>query len=244
MRWQLLVGQLLLVSVAAACSHSACLDAGLELKQWKESQWIVNTTSGLPELQNVFCRAGLIGVTRSTANASLALQALCNAQDGTEYFSGSALDAFMASCFASHGSSLKKTAQQPPRSTEPNIPWMLADLVLSSIKTQRKADSWKKVKGYAQLDLLLCSDPSCTLLADLVKVEQEGGGPGRWALATSGIATSTFQTGVGTVAGLGRNRLVTRSEWILLELELASSGSDGTSIQEGVWQTKASAVCS
>jgi hypothetical protein len=54
---------------------------------------------------------------------------------------------------------------------------MLADLVLSSIKTQRKADSWKKVKGYAQLDLLLCSDPSCTLLADLVKVEQEGGVP-------------------------------------------------------------------
>jgi hypothetical protein len=240
MRWQLLLGQLLLVSVAAACSHAACLEAGLELKQLKKSQWLVNTTSGLPEVQNLFCRAGLTGVTRSTANASLALQALCNAQDGTEYFSGSALDAFMASRFASHGTSLYSTAKEPPLSTEPNTPWMLADLVLSSVKTQRKADSWKKVKGEAQLDLLLCSDPSCTLLADLVKVEQEGGAPGRWALATSGIATSTFQTGVGTIAGLGANHLNERPEWV--PLELASSGSDGTSIQEVVWQTKASTV--
>jgi hypothetical protein len=116
---------------------------------------------------------------------------------------------------------------------------MLADIVLSTVKTQQRADSMRRVRGEAQLDLLFCSDSNCTVLADLVKVEQAGAGP-RWSFITSGIATSTFQTSVGTVDGLGANRLIKQREW--LPQALMQGGDDDTNVYQVVWEAKAATV--
>lgn len=221
MRWPrspwALLGLLLLIHVVASdpsCRHTACM------KRLDVSSWPVNTTDGTPARKNVFCRSSLSGVSRSTAVASEALQALCNGQ--WEYFSNSELDAFMASRFVNHSTPLEASAAAHPPSTERNTPWLLADIVLSSTKTQRRADSMRRVVGEAQLDLLLCSNPSCTVLVDLLKVETKAGS--LWSVATSGIAASAFQTSVGTIGGLRPNRLNERRD--LLPLDLVDSGGE------------------
>lgn len=153
----LLLGALAVAAVAAAeCSGTmGCL----RLQQLSADKWEV-FSDGHPVRQNVFCRTTLSVVTRTTTNASRALVALCDAQDNSTFFSGSALDTWMVARFINYSTSLDVTRAERPMSTEPNTPWMLADVVLSSSQEQRRTDSWRKVRGDAQLDLMLCSDPS------------------------------------------------------------------------------------
>lgn len=179
------------------------------------------------------------GVTRESTSATLAIQALCNRQSDKLLEKLLPLDAFMASRFSNHSTTRAATSTETPRSTEPNTPWMLADIVLSSVKTQQRADSMRRIRGEAQVDLLLCSDSNCTVLADVVKVEK-GDARSRWSFITSGIATSTFQTSVGTVAGLGTNRLIEQRG--MLPQELMQGSDDDTSVFEVVWQAKAATV--
>jgi hypothetical protein len=125
-----------------------------------------------PLLKNIYCR-GTLDAAQPTSAASQAREAICD-HSGTKYFSESGLDAFLASRFGgnySYGTGLwRSAASQTPFSTEPNIPWMLADYVITYAANQSRADSWKKVQAEAQVDLLLCSDRKCKVLVDLQTV--------------------------------------------------------------------------
>lgn len=136
---------------AVAASDKACdSPAGcINLQRLAADKWELSD-SGHPARQNIFCRASLSGLTRSTPNASRALEALCSLQQ-PRFYSGSALDAWMAARFLNHSTTLNATATERPLSTEPNTPWMLADVVLTNTQEQRRADSWRKVRGDAQV---------------------------------------------------------------------------------------------
>ncbi|KAG5180139.1 hypothetical protein JKP88DRAFT_247024 [Tribonema minus] len=56
-------------------------------------------------------------------------------------------------------------------STEPHMRGFLADYTLSQEQDTKRFNSSKRLKGSAQLDLFLCSDPSCDVVADLVHID-------------------------------------------------------------------------
>lgn len=121
----------------------------------------------------------------------------------------------MAARFINHSTSLGATAAERPVSTEPNTPWMLADVVLSSSQKQRRAYSWRKVRGDAQVDFMICSDPSCKNMVDLVKVQTPGQpAPEHWYMATSGITAASFQTSMSTAASLRSGDMNERKSWL------------------------------
>jgi hypothetical protein len=51
--------------------------------------------------------------------------------------------------------------------SHPHVPFMLADYLVSVETQQRQVTTFKILKGEAQVNLFLCSDPECTLAADL-----------------------------------------------------------------------------
>lgn len=194
----------------------------------------------------IFCGASLTPVTRSTTNASRALQALCDSWDQSSFFSGSALDAWTAARFINHKTSLKAAAAEQPLSTEPNTPWLLADVVLARSQQQKRPDSWKKVRGDAQVDLMLCSDPSCRVVVDVLRVQRPGRpATKRWVFATSGISTSAFQTGVGTAANLDEGRMQRNDNWVPLDQrkeEQKRGNGEVTTVHDVVWPLSADTV--
>jgi len=234
---------LVLATVVAAAVQSAVGSSnatGVYLEPL--SNWEV-TEERIPVRQNVFCQTSLDMATRSSDNdVSESLRALCSRQKPGKLFSSSALDAFMAARFVDYNTRLNSTIGQQPNSTEPNTPWMLADVVMETIKEQRRADSWRKVRGSAQLDLLLCSDPKCAVLVDVVKVVLPGVPSPRWSMATTGVAASSFQTGIGTANSLATHGTkVTRRDWVPRDLLVkgeANKTRSGTGIQisEVVWR--------
>jgi hypothetical protein len=52
-------------------------------------------------------------------------------------------------------------------SSEPNVPWILADYLIDADKEEVKGDTVKHMHAKAQVDLLLCSDTKCTEVADI-----------------------------------------------------------------------------
>ena len=55
-------------------------------------------------------------------------------------------------------------------STDTNMPWMVADYVLTQTVQQKGVGISKKLYGEAQVDVFLCSDPQCTVMVDMVTV--------------------------------------------------------------------------
>ena len=185
-------------------------DPATELPMSKICDWPYGpgnaTGPGDATRKNVFCSGSLQAPRQLPERAAQALKAICNYQ-GTKYFSDSGLDAFLASRFGdrvrySYGTGLwQKNQSDAPYSTEPNVPWMLADYTVSLSVSQSRVDSTKKVQAEAQIDFLLCSDPQCAVLAELqtISLKKDNdtvGGPSMQGLAWSGIAGSTAQ-GVG-----------------------------------------------
>lgn len=106
------------------CSGPVCLRLQqLRLQQLAADKLTIDY--GKPVRRDIFCSTSLSAVSRTTATASQAVEALCKAQDKSN-----ALDAWMAARIIDHSSALHFTDR--PMSTEPNTPWMLADIVLSS----------------------------------------------------------------------------------------------------------------
>lgn len=217
---------LLSVAVTAVDKGGVCVSLQ-PLKEWQANE-------NHPYVSNIFCRTSLAAVTRSTATASQAVQALCNTQGSNDFFSSSAVDAFMASRFVDPTETLNGTIHEHPNSTDPNTPWMLADVVLTGSKEQKRADASRKLRGIAQVDLILCSDPKCTVVVDLVKVQQPRAAnqpPHPWSMLTSGIQGTSFQMAVSTARGLGDNDLENRSDWLLPQY----GKDEGANAYEVVW---------
>jgi hypothetical protein len=99
-----------------------------------------------------------------------------------------------------------------PWSTEPNIPWLVADYFISMSKSQSLGSVWKAIKGRAQLDLLLCSDPDCTVLADFQNVTN-GEVPGTLTLAFSGLK-GLWNSAWGSVWRVTPSTSHDRVEWL------------------------------
>lgn len=218
-------------SAATAVAAVAAVADGKILHLQPLKNW--TSTNGIPDRKNVFCRtANLEGITRPTAYTSQALQAICNYQERDKFFSGSAIDSFMASRFINLSTSLHATAAEPPKSTEPNTPWMLADVVLTTLKEQKRADSARTVRGRAQVDLFLCVERDCNIIVDILKVQKR---PNVWSLATSGIAADAFQVGVGTAADLQQGDKVLNTKRIPSDL---SKGPDSGKLEvhDVVWR--------
>ena len=55
-------------------------------------------------------------------------------------------------------------------STDKNMPWMVADYVLTQTIEQKGVGISKKLYGEAQVDAFLCSDPDCNVMVDVVTV--------------------------------------------------------------------------
>jgi hypothetical protein len=196
------------------------------------AQWEV--TGNQQARQNIFCKQSLGAVTRSTASAAQAVQALCNLHGSQDLFSSSALDSFMASRFVDPKVSLKSSYQDLPFSTEPNTPWMLADVVLTSSKEQKRAAASRKIRCDAQVDLFICSDPNCTALVDLVKLHHRndaGNASSHWSMVTSGIHGRTFQMTVGTARGLTMQALYPQDSWLPQEYNKTAEDS----VKQVVW---------
>ena len=64
---------------------------------------------------------------------------------------------------------------EPALTSDPHLPWMLADYVLQLEQSQKQVSASKVLKGEAQLDLFLCSDPECTFAADMRVMSTENG---------------------------------------------------------------------
>lgn len=188
---------------------------------------------------DVFCSGSNWGHPRP--DAARALEALCNARKAS-YFSGSALDAFMAARFGgrcAYGIGLPFLPSAPtPCSTEANTPWLLADYILTSTMQQSTGQSWKVIKATGQMDIILCSDPSCQVIMDLVTSDIEcPPGPGE-ALAHRSRALAVpvsgpsfrMVIGVDTIHDDLASRLWPVPEWVPSELHQLT-------IDEVAWRT-------
>lgn len=116
----------------------------------------------------------------------------------------------------------------------------LADLHISACQHSNEASHLPQnslhclvlqVRGDAEVDLMLCSDPTCTVMVDLVKVQKPGEpGPEHWLMASSGITPTSFRTATGTAANLLRGNLEeSTSDSSLL-------ASEATTVHEVIWQ--------
>lgn len=191
---------------------------------------------------NVFCANSIGTITAPTAFAARALEALCDLT-GPQYFSGSALDAFLAGRFAGNYSFGTAGLPDPerlspnPYSTEPNIPWMLADYVITLSETQARADSRKQVMSEAQVDVLLCLDPTFKVLVDLQNVSASIGERGARAAAFSGFS-SILRLGVATINRTMSSSLHSKDQWMPSELKRLINGSGTANVQEVAWHVE------
>lgn len=81
---------------------------------------------------------------------------------------------------------------------------------------------------------MICSDPSCKVLVDLVKVQRPGQpAPEGWYIGTSGITPTSFQLDRGMAAGLGNGNLHENNSWLSSDL----ATKEGMHVHEVLWQT-------
>lgn len=141
----------------------------------------------------------------------------------------------MAVRFVNYSTRMNDTVALHPTSSEPNTPWMLADVVMQTAQEQARAGSVRKVQGDAQVDFLLCSDPKCQVLVDVVKIKALGAKeqPDRRFLAISGIAASSFQTGIATATTTVGSEGVSHPDW--LPPDAQQPGSIKMTINEVIW---------
>ncbi|KAG5183447.1 hypothetical protein JKP88DRAFT_255827, partial [Tribonema minus] len=118
-------------------------------------------------------------------------------QVGAEYMLGSGADLLLAARFAGFGGTAAGGGGAP--STEPNLPSLVADVSVSLTETYTRMDAYKTITGSAQVrfstatslllttgiplptprlnhqvDMLMCSDAACTVVADLALVVPAG----------------------------------------------------------------------
>ncbi|WIA41043.1 hypothetical protein OEZ86_004680 [Tetradesmus obliquus] len=77
--------------------------------------------------------------------------------------------------------------QRHPWSTDQNTPWMLADYFIKLDAQQHRANSEKRIAAEAQVDLLLCNNPNCDVVGDIMMVYN----------VSSGVATTNSSNGQG-----------------------------------------------
>lgn len=212
-------------TMSAIVGHHVSSAAGIglpKLQPLAPEKWPYDK-SGHPARTDIFCTGTLGSITRPTTQASAVLQSLCN-RKGPTYWSNSALDAFLAGRFAgkcSYGVGLwEHNASSTPCSTEPNTPWLLADVVSVLSQEQTRADSWKQVTATAQVDLFLCSDADCTVLSDLqaVHADQHGHDSSTLALSFAGLSTQ-LATGSGTTDSDTTYRAEPIDSWVPPDLQ-------------------------
>ena len=120
---------------------------------------------GACDVGSVFCSTSKgLGVVVQTPNPAQAAASMCALQ-GLGFLNNSAADYMMAGRFG--GGTNGGAYSVGTFSTEPNTPWMMADYSLTLTVLQSRLDSAKAIAGFAQVDLLLCSDPNCSVVADL-----------------------------------------------------------------------------
>lgn len=164
----LILGALLLSRVHAAQPRHA--QDKWQLKPMAKEAWY--GTTGQPLRMAIYC-GNTLGLPSTRT-----IEALCNISNAG-YFSKSGADMLMAARFGgeySYGAGLwRSNASSTPYTTDPNTPWMVADLVMTVTKDQARVDSWKGVSTEAQVDLFLCSDPSCDeTMVDMQSVVRDG----------------------------------------------------------------------
>ena len=128
-------------------------------------------------------------------------------------------------------------------STEANTPWMLADYAVSLTVQQNKLDSIKRIDGVAQIDLLLCKDPSCSIVADLKNILPVGTNNGTSVLAMgfSGIPLNEIGHGGGLQTAAGVSIGTIRNQERTPQLEdvpesWASQKLDDATIKQVQWR--------
>ena len=162
---------LLALGLGAHCCHAEARPK-LSPQDLQLHAFLCGNDSNSP-CTNIYCSSTLEVSEAQTAEQSQAASALCGLQGQGAVFHGpdNGADFFMAARF---GDPVTGVGPLGPDvgdvSTEANTPWMLADYAVSLTVQQKKLDSIKRIDGIAQVDLLLCSGPSCSTVADLQNI--------------------------------------------------------------------------
>ncbi|KAG5178861.1 hypothetical protein JKP88DRAFT_264464 [Tribonema minus] len=102
---------------------------------------------------NVFCNAGF---------SAGQLAGVCTLVKGFQL--GSATDALAAARFRGFG------PDEPALSTDPGVMGMVADFLFNATEQTSRMDIAKHITASSQVDMFLCSDAKCKVLADLIHV--------------------------------------------------------------------------
>lgn len=157
-----------------------------QVKDWR------TTAPDSIEQDSIFCSKVFDPVSTPMENVTKVVQQLCNRKR--------ALDTFLAKRFAGKYSFASEPSEdRQPYSTEPNVPWVLADYVINVADRQPNGDRTKNLTGQAQIDLLLCSDPTCKVLVDLLTMRsKDENATAMRVTAYSGIS-NILRLGVATI---------------------------------------------
>ncbi|KAG5190903.1 hypothetical protein JKP88DRAFT_285522 [Tribonema minus] len=113
--------------------------------------------------------------------------------------------------------------------TDRNVRAFMADYTLTLTQEQSRLDAYKQIKGTADLDIFLCSDLECTVVADLIYLAH---GP-RYATVTPAMGYVRFDT---TVIGLPMQFIQDSSTMNPVIVPIAESDASATpSMAQVAW---------
>jgi hypothetical protein len=92
---------------------------------------------------------------------------LCNLKGGAAYLLAGRFNGSAASDGAENVASSRAGKAW---STAANVPWLIADYILTKTATQKSVGVLKTLEGTAQVDVFLCSDSNCTVMADITTI--------------------------------------------------------------------------
>ena len=124
----------------------------------RNTMWPLQSVKSQSNLDRLFCGRNM------TAPGPF-----CNLKGGAAYLLAGRFDGSSAPEEASNATSSLRTSSKA-WSTARNVPWIIADYILTKTATQKAVGVSKKVDGTAQVDVFLCSDVNCTVMADITTI--------------------------------------------------------------------------
>ena len=191
-----------------------------------------------PELEDVLLKSGRKVLSDPETKGVLCPPtlgehpAICNLR-GPGIFSESAADLLAAARYAP--GVCKDDSGSKICTTDNITSWIMADYMLSLTATQAKVDSKKSLVATGQVDLFLCSDPACTVAADMQKIRPRNSDNATWAMGVTQVpgALTSFPAGIIEAAKLVGKR--TTRDWNV-SVPNGIDVSKQTGIQEVNWE--------